>query len=235
MSDNVTITTSDFPVGYCPTSLAEFWPVAVSLLHANLSGINTTINFGNTTPAPEDRNKPWYRTESSGRPDRWYVYSDGSWLSRHPSPPGVIIFYEGADGTIDTFDGGESSTIPVTETTGPMWKKVPDLAARFPVGAGTLPSGTALAVGATGGEEKNTLAIENVPFHRHFFDIGAQGAFLISQNIPTLDTKFANQVTKQTTGAGGDASTGVTVPHNTMPPFAVGNFLVRTARLYYRI
>lgn len=137
--------------------------------------------------------------------------------------------YEGSQASIETYDGGEAGT--VTATTGPMWERVTQLDARFPIGPGTLPSGTAVAVTNTGGEEKHTLVENELPNieiqSRQRVDLvdgGNSAALLLHATVGT-------QVTVDEFG--GDAN-GNTVAHNTLPLYYAIFFIRRTGRLYYR-
>lgn len=227
----VTITTASVPEAYCPTTLREAWPFLVALLGAEIPGL-AFFNYGNTTPSPDNQDKPWRRLNTNGTPDRWYDYVGGVWLARHPAAPGTIIMYDGAEATIDTFDGGEAGT--VSETTGPMWERVTALNARFPIGVGTLPSGTSVAVTNTGGAEKHTLIEAEIPAHTHQFkyqshtedvDGGGDARHLLSQPGDT---------TISPDSYGGDED-NETVAHNNLPPYFGIFFLRKTARLYYRL
>lgn len=39
------------------------------------------INFGPTEPTPENRDKPWFKTDGSGNPIGWYAWAGSSWDS----------------------------------------------------------------------------------------------------------------------------------------------------------
>lgn len=235
MSQPVTISSASVPTDYCPSTLQTAWPFLVGLLSAELAGENATYVKGPTTPAsPDDQDKPWLRLNSDGTMDRWYVYHGGVWIARHPFPTGAIIIYDGAEASIDTYDGGEAGT--VTATTGPMWERVTALNARFPLGVGTLPSGTAVAVTNTGGEEKHTLIEEEIPAHTHALhytpnhatDNGA------GPDIEVFRTATASDPSLSPDSFGGDAD-NETVAHNTMPPYYTVFFLKKTARQFYRL
>lgn len=228
---NVAITTSDPSSTFCFRSFEQDWPYLVSLLDGNFEG--NEINFGSTTPLAEDRDKPLFPTNADGTPRsaEWYSYSSGSWLARHPLPPGIIMLWDGAEANIPTLDGGEVATI--TASTGPMWEKVSAMNARFPIGPGTLPSGLVVPVGGSGGSEEVTLDLENIPLHDH----GIPNKKLVHQVTPNgqLQQTAGNDFTTSTFRAEGGKTDGTTKPHNNIPPF-YGIFAIkRTARLYYRL
>lgn len=41
------------------------------------------VNFGDTEPTPEERDRPWYKTDSSGNPIGWYAWDGAAW---EPTP-----------------------------------------------------------------------------------------------------------------------------------------------------
>lgn len=233
MGAPVTISTASVPAEHCVRPVQEEWPFLVSLLTAELSGSNNTFNYGPTTPAPDDQNKPWFKTDASGNPDRWYVYSGGQWLSKHPDAAGKVIMYEGTEGSIDTFDGGEAGT--VTATTGPMWEKVSAANGRFPVGPGTIGS-TTIAVGGTGGTGEHTLTLDEIPSHSHTI---TGRAYIATGNLtpvkPIIDDDYASVDLVVNTGTAGGQPDGTTKAVNTLPPY-LGIWLIRkTARTHYRV
>lgn len=228
MAGNVIISTANLPEGTCPPWVITQWPIWVSNLSGQLAGTLNTINFGNTTPAPADQDKPWLKTDANGYPDgQYWVYKGGFWLKKHPLPPGVIMLWEGDPTTIDTFDGGEAAAL--TLTTGPMWEIVTALAARFPVGAGTFPSGTILTVGADGGEERHELTVAELPEHAHAVLARSvecedgTGAVRLAPAVADPDLSYSD------TGETGDGDA-----HNTVPPYHVVTFIRRSTREHYR-
>ncbi len=231
---NVSIQTNSVPINFCFQSWSQSWPVLVSLLNANLLGDVNTFNFGSTTPTPENQDKPWFRLNSDGSPDRWYKFHNGLWVSRHSVPPnaGAVILFQGAESAIDTFDGGESAA--VTDTAGPMWEKVPELNARSPLGPGTLPSGVAVNQGDAGGEEKHTLLEAELAAHSHAF---GSGDFPKSFNVSLTGREGSINQTGSL-----DYKTllplqnaGSSQPFNVLHPYYGIFFLRRTARIFYRL
>lgn len=224
---NITLATASVPAGTCPPWIIALWPELVSLISGNLNGALNIFNFGNATPAPADQDKPWYRLNSNGTPDKWYEYSGGVWISPHPDFVGKVVMWEGDIATIATLDGGEAAAI--TDRTGPMWEQVTQLAAKFPIGVGTLPSGTVLAVGSTGGEEKHTLTIAEMPEHAHTLRCDSKNTVGTEVRRPRPDdTAGTDQDVSTTATGGGD-------PHSIMPPYYALHAIRRTGRLFYRL
>jgi len=229
MSLNVVISSSQVPDGWCFQNWQDSWPFLVTLLSGQVQGNVNTFNLGSTTPSPANQNKPWIRLNADGTPDRIYIYSNGAWISRNPTPVGAITLYDGDESGITTFDGGEAGSI--TAVAGPMWEKVAELDGRLPMGPGTTANGTVVAVGDTGGEDEHTLITDEMPEHTHKtgvtgqFQSGAQGFF-----VPyTISTTTDDAQDKATTPTGGGE------PHNNLPPYYGIFFIRRTARTHYRI
>jgi hypothetical protein len=217
------------PEDLCFSNWSDAIPIMVQYMFARFEG--NEVNTGSSTPAAEDRGKPWFRTNADGTDDGWWTFYNGFWIQKHPMPTGAIIMWEGAIADIDTYDGGEAGA--VTNITGPFWERATTLDARSPIGPGTLPSGTVLNIGDQVGEENHVLTIAELASHTHPFatDDGQQvlaqvtsGAVNTIDRTGSLDYGFADPV--QNTG--GDAG------HNTIGPSLVVNFLRRTARLYRR-
>lgn len=224
---NITIQTATVPEGTCPSWIIALWPQLVGLVTANLNGALNTFNYGSSTPAPADQDKPWLKLDTSGYPDgQYWVYKGGFWLKKHPMAPGLISLYAGDLATLDTFDGGEAAAVSLT--TGPMWERYAEMDAKFPLGPGTLPSGAVKVIGDTGGEENHILTIPEMPIHHH--GVKAQtrdtdGGTTAQRLAP--DSTLANSY-------GDTFDTGGDQPHNTMPPYATVGFIRRTARTMYR-
>lgn len=231
----------------CVVSNAN-WQALIALLAATFPEDASIFNTCNTEPSPARRAYPWFRCNADGTPDKWYRYSMGAWISLHPSPPGLVAMYEGTEGSIDTFDGGEAGA--VTATSGPMWEKVSQANARFPIGPGTLPSTTIINVGDTGGEETHELTSEEMPAHSHLLATeGVEDSTALSSPNQFLDrardegdnqdySLRGDPDTEPTAGktgvTGGDAD-GDTTPHNNLPPYYAIFLIRRTARTHYRI
>ena len=151
------------PQGACPSTYQELADLLATIYSVSVSTNNTGIYVSATKPA--DTTLVWKQLGSDGRPIRDYVFVGGLWLSRHTLEPGSIMLWGSALPNFASFDGGDAGALSVVS--GPMWEEVTELRAKFPIGAGTLPSGTVLAVGDTGGEEKHVLTIPEIPAHHH--------------------------------------------------------------------
>lgn len=101
---------------------------------------------------------------------------------------------------------------------------LPDLRGRVVVGAGQGASLSGRPVGQTGGEESHTLTVGEIPSHSH---------------VQTIDDPNGPQGGPNQSGVGGNGNNpgipvGSTRPaggggaHNTMPPFLVLTFLIKT-------
>lgn len=225
----VNISTASVPADYCPGDLPTTWPFLVSLLSANAPF--SAYNMGADTPAPDDQDKPWFKFDANGLPERWYAYVGGAWIARHPEAPGGIKLYLGTEASITTYDGGEAGT--VTATTGPMWEKVSDFDAKFPVGVGSFASGTAVAASGTGGEEKHTITQAELP------NVTLTVALQERTNVPGAGSNKAYSVegnVAATPLVTSSLNGGVTqVAGNNLPPYVGTFFIRRTARTHYRV
>lgn len=235
---NVAIQTSSIPVGFCFTNWQESWPTLVALLSGNLADIGNFVNIGNAIPSLANQDKPWIRSNSDGSIDKTYTFTSGVWVAKHPAAEGTVILYNGSEASIDAFDGGETAVL--TWNTGPMWKRIPEMAARFPLEPGTLPSATVIAVAGVGGQEKVTLDLKEIPSHNHTPTSADVGKFINVANAHpdqsinrtgSLDYKLADLAP-----AGGDpANANATQPHDNIPPYYGIFFLKKTSRTHYRL
>lgn len=242
------------PEGYCFTSFSRFGLDLVAQMAGYVGGSYSLFNFGNDEPAVNDRTKPWLRTNADGTFDKIYVFAGGVWVSTHYLPPGTRII---APSTLLTasdvwaWDGGsgdDPATTTPTFATGAMWEVDPILTAKFPLGAGTLPSGAVVAPNATGGAETHALVAAETPAHTHF--IASDDTLTSDPSLNANDQVARRKDVGSNTGNynlgestdpatlgktssfGGDGS-GVTTPHNNMPVYAAVLFIRRTNRTQY--
>lgn len=231
----ITLFPPEFINGYCPPSWQQLANDIASGMTAQVPGGYSLFNYGNVEPVPEDRLKPWFRLFPDGTPDKWYVYSAGSWICPHPTPSSgsELRLWKGAEADLAAYDGGDGGALStVTDRTGPMWQADHAFDALFPVGVGTTPGGTVIPVNGTGGVESVTLGPTNLPAHTHPLrktplNVGL-GALNLLSEVGEPGSSYP-----AVTGATGGDSTGTTVPFATVPPYIGVFFIRRTARIYF--
>jgi microcystin-dependent protein len=139
---------------------------------------------------------------------------DVKWVPHATVDPGWLL----ADG----------SSISASGVTADLRTKIganlPDLRGRVPVGvdgsAGRLSVNDAL--GQSGGEEKHTLTVPEMPAHTHPPGVAATSFILTGPNTPwTTGGSNGIQGSTATGSTGGDGA------HNNMPPYLVGNWLIK--------
>jgi microcystin-dependent protein len=133
-----------------------------------------------------------------------YLLCDGSAVSR--------TTYSALFTAIGTaFGAGDGSTT----------FNVPDLRGRSPLGSGTGSGLTARSIGQTGGEENHALSVAELASHEHSYNRDMPDINLgLQSGTETLRVQ-GNQ--NNSTG-----STGSGTAHNTMHPYTVTNFIIKT-------
>jgi hypothetical protein len=245
----------NFPDGYCPSSYQVFANDIAAALSGTLPGNFTAWNVTSDSPAPpapNDNAKPWLKLDpSTCAPVGVYVWSAafGAWVSRHPCFPGMVIMYEGTDVSVPSLDGGDGGDIgTVTQVTGPMWQIISEMAAKFPIGPGTLPGyqavpvPTTITVGVNGGIEGNSVVVgaANVPPHVHNIACPISDAAAIDSTTGQFKTNL-QWADGEASTLGGKTRSNIPDPLGTkplefsnLPPYRGIWFLRKTARLYYK-
>lgn len=235
----IPVTPGQLPSGFCPTTHQEMLNGFSAVQSVNVDASSGTGLVVSATK-PVSGTLPWLKLDQFGRPERVYWFASGAWLSMHPLVPGSTIWYFDVLPDFTTFDGGDA--LAASAISGPMWQQAKNsdgvvIAAKFPIAAGTLPSGTVLAQGATGGSEDVTLTLAQTPPHTHTASFkqddtsgGNQNVLTSLQSGQTGPTDFTDIIKS----AGGNA-TGGTDSHTNMPVFVVGYLLQRSQRLFYSI
>lgn len=247
MSQNATIqfAFAGLPADYCFTSPDRFALDIVKQLSGYVPGQYSVVIDSETEPAIADRGKLWHKLLPGGAPTgKLFKYFNGMWVSPNPIEPLAIErkWVEATPPEIWSYDGGDGNdpaTTPPTDATGAMWEEDKNYAARFPLGAGTspAPSSTLFSVGDTGGEEKHALLAAEIPKHNHKVQFIGTLASVTSttrfggENVGGTPD-FGNSNCPVTDSFGGDG-TGVTTPHNTMPLYRCGRWIMRTNRRFY--
>jgi microcystin-dependent protein len=232
------------PAGLCFNNEQDRYNFFASNLRGFLPGVFSTFNYGSSEPAAEDRDKPWIKLNPDGTIDRVYVYN-GAWVAPHPWAPdcGVVMMWEGTLQEIDSFDGGSTGT--VTDTAGPMWSMVAEMAAKFPVGVGSFDSGAVVNPGDEGGEEQHQLTVAESAAHTHLCvnaDTGNTGSLTSLTNTTSItgagrnsssSTEYTLEGTATVPNKGVTAPTGGDTAHNNLPPYRGIYFIRRTLRRFY--
>jgi len=156
------------------------------------------------------------------------------------NPPGTILAFGGSSAPAGfLFCDGSSYSVSsypsLYATIGTTWGQgsspgstfnVPDLRSKFPLGAGQgLLQGVPLSpriLAQNGGEETHKLIIAEMPNHSHEIDgTAAHYSYPEGAGDPIGYYNGRHEYTGYTASAGGDQ------PHNTMPPFAVVNYIIK--------
>ena len=243
MSTNISLSMGTLSSS-CFDSLQAMWVDGVSQMTGTVLDGSLKYIISETAPGADDQDKLWIKL-SGGAPVRQYVYYNGAWVWPHALPPSDsrLQIYKGSSANIDTLDGGSAGA--VGSATGPFWEIDTDLSGKFPLGVGTLPSGTAVDSGTTGGSETVTLTSDQLPDHEH---LGKAYYRSEQSSGGPSDPSGLGDTTEHESG-GHTASTsnnwnvaGVQTTstvgttdqaHTNMPPYYGVFFLKRTARQYY--
>lgn len=225
---------------YCPATWQQAYNDFFSNGYAYLSAGVANVWKGDTPPVDPTVYPIWVRTSAGNAyfPPLW-VRTGGSWVAMHPQQAGSERhIWVGTEANLWAYDGGDGTdpiASPPTDTTGAMWQVDTQFAAIMPIGVGTLPAGTVIPQGGTGGEDVHTLLATEMPVHHHTVtqsvDLVLRGAADRDVVVPNWAMGAEADSVYDTSDAGGSA--GATVPHQNMPPYLGVYFIKRTARKYY--
>lgn len=256
---NVSVTPLVLPNGFCPASYQDMLNNFCSASQVTIPDALSQIVWQTTSPT--DQTVSWGKIDSLGRPLGIFRFAQGAWLMPHPTVPGLTMWWFSTLPDFTSFDGGDGNSL--SAISGPMWQQALDgngnqIAASFPIVAGTLPSGKVLPVIGTanvGGEENHLLTsaegAEN-PNHQHvsgrmqasgngtgyFFNeptsnTNAGAAGIVGASSGTASIVDVSNLTGPFIRTGIVDPTPVpVVSHNNIPPYVVGYLLQRTSRLF---
>lgn len=246
----IPVDAGNLPLGFCPSTLQEQLNGFASVMSVTLALSSGATGIVVSSSKPAATNVLWLQLDPLGRPIRLYWFGQGSWISLHPTVPGLISIWVGTLPDFTTFDGGDANGL--SATSGPMWEVVPDLQGKFPLGAGTLPSGAVVNTGDIAGNDKQPAILD------HSHTTGRQRSdtddktYLIEPSSAS-PTGLTGAIVDRSAPSGAkleaglDTLTGVftgtsnvnNLPSpNTvtvMPPYLGINFIRRTQRLYYSV
>lgn len=148
---SVVIIPPSFPNGYCPETWQEFANDFAADVLISLPGQFSGIIISETEPAPEDRDKLWFRLLGPTGPLDYrgpFQFFNGQWVAPYRTPPNSseTRWLRGTAGQttqqiIDAYnveEGGEPGA--VSGTTGPFWEEDTDMAGRSPMHPGAIPA-----------------------------------------------------------------------------------------------
>lgn len=254
MSTPVTLQPGTLPYDCYPSDPQTLYEDIINGTIAELDQNFPGIYVGADEPPPEYQDRVWFRTTDL----QWYYYSNGHWVRPHNTPAGgqERRIWVGAESDVWSYDGGSgdnpSVVVPILAS-GAMWEVDHNLDARFPIGAGTLPSTTVVGVTGTGGEETHVLSETEGGLGDHIHPIGKSsndvaqddGYFPLGalKTVPAysgfgIHGDSAAIALPQTTAdmftlKAGDGAGVTSSGHNNMPPYYGVFFIKRTNRTLY--
>lgn len=235
MSTPITLLPGSLPAGYCISSAQDLNIDIVSRISAFLNDTFPGVWVGATAPTADYRDRVWFNTTNG----RWYWFTTGDWFTqaRTPAgPSGERMIWLDTEANLWLFDGGDGtnpSSVSPTATTGAMWMRDTTADARFPLGIGTLPSGTVIAIATPpAGDETVTLDETQIPAHTHGPGGGLSKfwGFKAGAGAPYGSTLGTDTVLESLTDA-----TGGGLSHTNMPPWYPIILAKRTSRAWEKV
>lgn len=235
MSDRLYLQANPTPSGtqFPATPDLLLQQVAQYVAVKGLDGLSL-INFGQTVPLAEDRDKPWLETTASGSPVAWRTWNGSEWeemvfpvpsggTSSRPSNPvngqtffdsdlNTLLIWERAawrtaSGSPGDLKYVESPDIDTAETNNPGWFRVADYYGRVIVASGAGAGLTNRAFRETGGSETETAHNHSLPVTTggHTLTIAETPAHTHGVTSPGWNQSGGGGPTSPST-AGGDGS-----------------------------
>lgn len=193
------------------------------------------INFGDVEPTPDQRDRPWFKTDNAGNPIGWFSWDGSEWApipiaaqtgasgSRPTSPVVGQLFYDTTIEAMIVWNGtrwvtagavpGDVKEVKATDIAAaldknPGWEEDTDSAGMVIVG---VTSGSGFEFNDSGGEAEVTLTVDQIPAHTH----ATRGNNLQADGNAANPAGIVSGV--QVTGETG--STGGGSAHNNMMPY----------------
>jgi hypothetical protein len=191
MGLNLTLEALTVPIGApFPGTMQTFLNYIVQYLSIDGQASFNGVNYGPTTPATADQDKPWFKTDGSYNPLGWYGWNGSAWTpipmiapsggtATRPASPiaeqlyfdtdiNCLLIYERsawrtASGSPGDVKMVKAATIAAALTQNPGWIQDPDSLGRVIGAAGSGAGLTARSYLGTAGQETITLAKENMP------------------------------------------------------------------------
>lgn len=235
MSTELQLVAGSFVASYHPATWQQLANDIMNLGHAVWPADMNNFNVGNSTPTPENRDKPWIYNDPATNVSRLYAWSNtySLWLAEYSpayAAQGVGMIWFGTAAALLTYDEGVNEAVDAVH--GPFWEVVTELDAKVPIGVGTLPAGVVIGVGTTGGSDKHTILSTELP---------ASGVITKVKRRTDLDSHAPGENSSAFTDVGSSVGTewdlvsenmGIATPMNIMNPYFGLYFIRRTARIY---
>lgn len=94
----------------CPVTFSDLVMLLNALISGELEGSFLPYVTGAATPAVDDQDKVWHRTDAQGRPVGTFVFYSGTWRKQYSQPIGALLFYSG-DPSVDFAGSGGLGTV----------------------------------------------------------------------------------------------------------------------------
>lgn len=212
------------PQGCMPGNRQELANFVAQAFTAMFNGAQFALwNFGPDTPPPENQDRPWFRTEASGRAIGPYSFFNGSWKRAAGIPVQSIISYSGPSSVFDGTGKGTAGTQADGFNLCNSQNGTPDLRNRFVIGASSTTSPWTSTVSilplATGGASSVTIRKENLPELTFTLPIGAAdgGNDRFVFGNATAGGTYERSIPGTGNGASGSGDPGV--PISILPPY----------------
>lgn len=204
------------------------------------------LNFGATTPTPENRDKPWFKTDGSGNPIGLYSWNGTAWATiptniasgptaQRPSSPsigteyfdttiGCLLIYASkgwttASGSVGDVKEVKAADLSTALTNNPGWVQDTDSVGLVIGGAGDATAITAPhPYGSVVGEEAHTLTIAETPAHTHTLTGTNNWAAYSGQHQNGSQPAGVYPIVTGQATASTTGSSGSGGAHNTMQP-----------------
>lgn len=224
------------PTGACYSTEQQRLNAFMAVSSALLASGMTFYNFGPDKPSVENQAYPWFNTTYG----RWYFFN-GVWKAPVNYDANERRLWVGTLVQLQSYDGGDGTSGPVTDTSGPMWMEDTAFQGRSPMGPGAIPSSNpakTLAVAEAFGEGAHAQTATELYPHSHEPDNVKADYFLghakASQGVYNVGQGGDTAQFPLTATAGGNAS-GQAEAANVVHP-VVGTYIIRpSGRLYYII